>query len=214
VLVAHDWGGALGWLFAHRYSPLIRHLVVVNCTHPKTLVRAALTFDDFQTLRIPWVPIFMVPWFPEFVLTTPLGRKGLRLSFTLREGRPGTMNVALVDELVARFRRSEDMRAPIDYYREMVRMLLLPQRRARLDALYRTPITTPTTLVWGTEDEALSAKVAMKSGRDAGCRVEWRPLRDVGHFVSLEAADQLAQEIRRILGADSAGGEGAGQSNS
>jgi pimeloyl-ACP methyl ester carboxylesterase len=105
VLVCHDWGGALGWIFAHRYSHLIRKLVVVNCPHPRTLVRAVLRFEDFQTIRIPWVPFFQVPWLPEAFMTTALGRKLLKLSFTLREGEKGTMNVALVDELVDRFRQ-------------------------------------------------------------------------------------------------------------
>jgi epoxide hydrolase 4 len=200
ILVSHDWGGALGWIFAHRYSHLIRKLVVVNCPHPKTLVRAVLHFEDFQTIRIPWVPIFEIPWLPEFFLTTELGRRGLKLSFTLREGRPGTMNVALVDELVARFQKPEDMRGPISYYREMVRTQLVPAKRARLEAVYATPITVPVTLVWGAKDGALSARVAMNSGVDAGCYVECRPLPGVGHFVTLEASDKLALEIQRLLG--------------
>jgi pimeloyl-ACP methyl ester carboxylesterase len=199
LLVAHDWGGALGWIFAHRYSHLIRKLVVVNCTHPKTLVRAVLRFQDFQTIRIPWVPPFQVPWLPEFAITTPLGRWLLKLSFTTREGTPGTMYVALVDELVGRFQQPEDVRGPIDYYRQMVLTQILPGRRARLMRIYATSITVPTTLVWGLEDGALSANVALHSFQDAGCPVEWRPLPGVGHFVSLEAPDQLAQEIRRVL---------------
>jgi pimeloyl-ACP methyl ester carboxylesterase len=200
ILVSHDWGGALGWIFAHRYSHLIRKLVVVNCPHPKTLVRAVLRFEDFQTIRIPWVPFFEIPWLPEFFLTTELGRRGLKLSFTLREGRKGTMNVALVDELVARFQKPEDMRGPISYYREMVRTQLVPAKRARLEAVYATPITVPVTLVWGAKDGALSARVAMNSGIDAGCYVECRPLPGVGHFVTLEASDKLALEIQRLLG--------------
>jgi len=200
ILVSHDWGGALGWIFAHRYSHLIRKLVVVNCPHPKTLVRAVLRFEDFQTIRIPWVPFFEIPWLPEFFLTTELGRRGLKLSFTLREGRKGTMNVALVDELVARFQKPEDMRGPINYYREMVRTQLVPAKRARLEAVYATPITVPVTLVWGAKDGALSARVAMNSGIDAGCYVECRPLPGVGHFVTLEASDKLALEIQRLLG--------------
>ena len=200
ILVSHDWGGALGWIFAHRYSHLIRKLVVVNCPHPKTLVRAVLRFEDFQTIRIPWVPFFEIPWLPEFFLSTELGRRGLKLSFTLREGRKGTMNVALVDELVARFQKPEDMRGPINYYREMVRTQLVPAKRARLEAVYATPITVPVTLVWGAKDGALSARVAMNSGIDAGCYVECRPLPGVGHFVTLEASDKLALEIQRLLG--------------
>lgn len=202
VLVCHDWGGALGWIFAHRYSHLIRKLVVVNCPHPRTLVRAVLRFEDFQTIRIPWVPFFQVPWLPEAFMTTALGRKLLKLSFTLREGEKGTMNVALVDELVGRFRQPEDMRGPIDYYREMVRTQLLRARRARLEAVYSQAISVPITLVWGAKDGALSARVAMNSAIDAGRYVELRPLPGVGHFVSLEAANKLAGEIRRLLPSD------------
>ncbi len=200
VLVAHDWGGALAWIFAHRYSHLISQLVVVNCPHPKTLVRAVLHLEDFQTFRIPWVPLFQVPWIPEFLLTTALGRKVLKLSFTLREGQKGTMNVAIVDEIVSRFQKPGDLRGPINYYREMVRTLLVSKKRAQLYAIYNTPITVPTTLVWGEKDGALSARVAMNSGKDAGCAVEWRPLPGVGHFVDLEAPDKLVLEISRVLG--------------
>jgi epoxide hydrolase 4 len=198
VLVGHDWGGALAWIFGHRYSDLISHLVVVNCTHPKTLVRAVLRFEDFQTLRIPWVPFFELPVIPELLFTSRVGRKLLKLSYTLREGQEGTMDVAMVDELVARFQQPEDARGPIQYYREMVSTQILPWKRARLNAVYATPITAPTTLVWGEKDGALSAKVAIKSGRDAGCAVEWRSLAGVGHFVSLEAPDKLANEISRV----------------
>jgi pimeloyl-ACP methyl ester carboxylesterase len=200
VLVSHDWGGALGWIFAHRYSHLIKRLAVVNCPHPKTLVRAVLHFEDFQTIRIPWVPIFEIPWLPELFLTTALGRWTLKLSFTLREGQQGKMDVGLVEELVSRFQRPDDMRGPIEYYREMVSTQLWSEKRARLDAVYRTPITVPTTLVWAAKDGALSARVAMNSELDAGCAVDLRPLPGVGHFVSLEAPDKLAREIRRLLG--------------
>ncbi len=204
VLVSHDWGGALAWIFAHRYSHLVKRFAVVNCPHPRTLVRAVLHFEDFQTIRIPWVPIFEIPWLPELFLSTALGRWVLKLSFTLREGRKGTMDVSLVDELVARFQRPADARPPIQYYREMVSTQIWPAKRARLEAVYRTPITAPATLIWAAKDGALSARVAMNSELDAGCPVDLRPLPGIGHFVSLEAPDELAREIRRLLPAPTA----------
>jgi pimeloyl-ACP methyl ester carboxylesterase len=209
VLVGHDWGGELGWIFAHRYSAFISRLVVVNGTHPRTLVRAALQVDDLQTFRLAFVPFLAVPWLPEHLVATPPGRRLLKLSFTIREGRPGTMDTALVDELVARFHTAAEARAPIEYYRELLRTLILPGRRKRLNAIYDTPITVPITQVWGEEDEALSAEVALKADRDAGRSVEWRPLPGVGHFVSLEAPDKLAREIARVV--PRAAGSGAGQ---
>lgn len=199
LLLSHDWGGALGWIFAHRYPERIRQLVVVNCTHPRTLVRAVFGFEDFQTLRIPWVPPFQIPYLPERFLSTRLGRKLLELSFTLREGSQGHMDRDLVREIVNRFSSTAAMRGPIDYYRAIVRTLLHRDSRARLEAIYAQPIRVPVTLVWGLEDGALSAEVAQNSHRDAGCAVDWRPLAGIGHFVDLEAPELLAAELRRVL---------------
>lgn len=199
LLLTHDWGGAIGWIFAHRYSPLIRHLVVVNCTHPKTLVRAVFHVEDLQPFRIPWVPFFEIPLIPEAFIATLLGRKLLRWSFTSREGRKGTMNREIVDEMVARFQKTSDVKPIIEYYRQMVSTQFTPRKRAQLENVYKNPITVPVTLVWGMEDGALSSKVAFKSGKDAGRDIEIRPLTGVGHFVDLEAADKLAQEVTRLL---------------
>ncbi|CAM2173820.1 Haloalkane dehalogenase [Paraburkholderia sacchari] len=199
VLVSHDWGGALGWIFAHRYSSLISKLVVVNCTHPRTLVRAVVTCEDWQPFRIPWVPFFQIPWFPEWFMTTAIGRKLLKWTFLIRQGQPGTMDVELVDELVARFAKTADMHGPIEYYRQIVLTILLPERHRKLYGLYATPISVPVTVIWGMKDGALPALVARKSFGDAGCNGDWRPLEGVGHFVDLEAWEKLADELERVL---------------
>lgn len=201
-LVSHDWGGALGWIFAHRYSHLIRGLVVINCPHPRTLVRAVLHGEDLQPFRIPWLYFFQIPWLPERLLATRPGRAVLRWSFLLREGRKDSMDRALVDEIVARFETHEDLQRPIDYYRAIARTHLVSAQRRELWDVYARPITAPTTVLWGTRDGALSARVALASGADAGCDVEWRPLPGVGHFVSLEAPQLLAAELRRLLERD------------
>ncbi|WP_328184580.1 alpha/beta fold hydrolase [Marinobacter sp. OP 3.4] len=199
ILLTHDWGGALGWLYGHRFSDRISHLMVVNCTHPRTLVRAVFRLQDFQAFRIPWVLPFQVPWLPEHLIANPVGRKLLELSFTLREGSAGSMDHDLTREIVRRFDTAGDMRGAIEYYRYFVRTLLFPDSRRKLAELYRTPIRVPVTLIWGLEDGALSARVARESHRDAGCPVDWRPLPGIGHFVDLEAPELLARELDRVL---------------
>lgn len=203
VLVGLDWGGALAWIFAHRYSDLIGQLVVVNCPHPKTLTRALLHNTALQTFRAVGAPFLLVPRVPEWLFTTRLGRRGLRLSFLVREGQKGTMDRALVDEIVAQYQKPEDMRGPINYYREIVRTMLTRSRRTQLEAIYTTPISVPVTMVWGMEDGLLPAEVALGSEKDAGRPVAWRPLDGVGHFVDLEASGKLAEELRRVLGPSS-----------
>lgn len=197
LLVGHDWGGALAWCFAHQHSELLRGLAVVNCTHPKTLARAILHCQDWQALRVPWLPVFQIPRLPEWALTTATGRRLLRWSFTAREGYAGHMDMPLVDELVERFRRPADMAGPIDYYRAIVATHLVRRRRTDLLALYDRAIGVPVSLIWGMEDKALSWRVARRSAQDAGCAVDWRPLPGIGHFVNLEAVDALTAELER-----------------
>lgn len=199
VVVGHDWGAELGWILGHRSSPLIRGLVIVNGTHPQTLLRASLRFEQLQPLRLAWIPFFQIPWLPEFFFTTRLGRRALRFSFLVREGSTGEMDRELVDELVSRFRSPADLRGPINYYRGFVRTLLSRRGRARLRQTYKVPITAPITVVWGAEDGALPQGVALQSGRDARQELDWRELRGIGHFVPIEAPGLLAAEIQRVV---------------
>jgi pimeloyl-ACP methyl ester carboxylesterase len=199
ALVSHDWGGALGWIFAHRYSNLISNLVVVNCTHPKTLTRAVLEFEDFQTFRSFYALILQVPIIPELVFTTLIGRKLLEFSCMMLEGKANNINRAALKELLSRFRKPSDLRGPINYYRQLFLSIIVAARRKRLEAVYQSPITVPATLVWGEKDWVLSESVARNSYQDAGCPVEFRSLPGVGHFVELESPELLVAEIRRAL---------------
>ena len=37
VLVGHDWGGIIAWLFTHQYPQMVDRLVICNCPHPAGL---------------------------------------------------------------------------------------------------------------------------------------------------------------------------------
>lgn len=39
ILVAHDWGGAVAWALAMRYSEYLEKLVIINAPHPVTFMR-------------------------------------------------------------------------------------------------------------------------------------------------------------------------------
>jgi epoxide hydrolase 4 len=198
-LLSHDWGGALGWIFAHRYSPQIRSLMVVNCTHPKTLTRAVLEFQDFQTLRSSYVLPLQIPVVPEAILSSPIGRRFMEIACHQLGGRTGRMDMPTLREMLARFQRPQDLRGPINYYRELVRTQFSGAWRARFDQVYSVPIGVPITLIWGKDDFVLSRQVAQQSYRDAGRPVDLRLLPGVGHFVPIEAPETLAAEVRRAI---------------
>lgn len=43
VLIAHDWGGAVGWNFALAHPHLVRRLIIINAPHPYLFLRALAT---------------------------------------------------------------------------------------------------------------------------------------------------------------------------
>ena len=183
ALVSHDWGGALGWIFAHRYSNLIRKLVVVNCTHPKTLTRAVLQVEDFQTFRSSYVLFLLIPRIPELVFTTSVGRKLLEFCCTTLEGHRDKRNATLLREILSHFRKPNDMRGPINYYRQLVLSQLLPKRRARLEALEIGP----------TDPRHFRFSAAQ-----------------IGELVGVEAGRDLRADRPRTGGGWSSGGDGGG----
>ncbi len=197
MLVGHDWGGALAWIYAHRYGRTLSQLVVVNCTHPKTLFRGILERKDGQHLKSWYAGAFQIPWLPERLASANNGAV-LRRAVMGMEGRPGALNQALVDELLARFKTPKDLHGPINYYRELGRMQVSLEGRQALAAIYGQPITCPVTMVWGDQDHALSMAVAQESHREAGQTVEWVTLKGVGHFVSMEDPNSLAQELQAV----------------
>jgi pimeloyl-ACP methyl ester carboxylesterase len=197
ILVGHDWGGGLAWVFGHRYGRVLKHLVIVNCTHPRTLVRGVLQ-RKFGQHRMSWyMGAFQAPRLPELLLTRN-GGDLIRRSFYKMAGDKTRMNKELVEELVAGFRTADDARGPVNYYREAARMQVSLDGRQAMTALYAQTIACPVTMVWGDQDKALAEGLARESHVDAHCEVDFRTLPGVGHFVSLEAPDELAAELDAV----------------
>ncbi len=48
ILVAHDWGGALAWIFATQYPGMIEKLVIINAPHPAVFARELASNPDQQ----------------------------------------------------------------------------------------------------------------------------------------------------------------------
>lgn len=48
ILVAHDWGGAVGWSLAMAYPQYVEKLVIINSPHPATFARELLANEKQQ----------------------------------------------------------------------------------------------------------------------------------------------------------------------
>lgn len=184
-VVAHDWGGLVAWWLAMVAPEQIDRLVVINAPHPQAFRRELVTPD--QMMRSWYATAFQVPFLPEaafrlndFAL--------LERVFRASSVRPG----AFTDEDIRRYReaaaRPGAITAMINYYRAAARYPGPPPRT----------ITTPTLLIWGEEDQALS--IRLTEGLDEwvpGIRVERIP--GVSHWVPAEAPDRVNELLRGFL---------------
>ncbi len=67
-LVAHDWGGAVGWAVATQYPGLINKLAILNMPHPAEMRKAFLSFNFAQLLRSYYIFFFQLPRLPEWFI--------------------------------------------------------------------------------------------------------------------------------------------------
>lgn len=150
-LVAHDWGGALAWMFAEqpRFARRLRSLTQIAGPHPglfqRRLLRAARSPRElgllFDQLRKSWyILAFQLPWLPERLISRKFPELWVR---TLRAGGVAKDDPLLRDFEVEGTRRAA--LAPLALYRQSLLHRPSPLR----------PIELPICLIVPTRDFAL-----------------------------------------------------------
>lgn len=156
-LVAHDWGGALAWMFAEqpRYARRLRSLTVTAGPHPGLMLRRlgrVLTRPSLRELGVTldqlrkswYIFFFQLPRVPEWFLTRKLEQKWVS---ALRAG--GVPK----DDPILRDLDREELRSasltPLALYRQALLRRPAPLR----------PIAVPTCLIVPLRDFALRPEI-------------------------------------------------------
>ncbi len=183
-LLAHDWGAIIAWHFATRRIRPLERLVIMNVPHPEPFRRA---FRRWEQVRRSWyVLFFQIPWLPERLLR-PEALAQMMEDTSVHPERFGPA----VREVYARSAALPGARrAMLDYYRALVRGG--GGRRQR--ALGYSVIETPTLMIWGEQDLALS--LAGTEGTEQWVRdLTLRRLPDASHWVQQDDPET----VNRIL---------------
>jgi pimeloyl-ACP methyl ester carboxylesterase len=195
LLIGHDWGGVIAWIFAlKRVRPLDR-FIVLNFPHPK-LYRDRIARWP-QITRSWYVFLFQLPWFPEFMM-------GSRQARTVRQ----TFYATAVDksrfpeEVLDVYRKNAlipgALTAMINYYRAnwgIRKGGLFAEQRQAIESI----LETPTLMIWGEKDIALGRHLTYgteKLVKDLTLRY----LPDVSHWVQQEAPETVNAMIEAWLG--------------
>jgi len=192
TLVGHDWGAAQAWMFAIRRVRPLQRLVIMNVPHPTCMLRELRGIR--QLLKSWYIFFFQIPWLPEKLLCARRA-KAVGDAFT----KSAVDRSRFPDEVTDVYRqaalRPGAMRSMLNYYRAAFR----GGRASANEEL--SVIATPTLLVWGLEDVALSKETTDGTG-DHVTDLTMRFLPGVSHWVQQEAPETVNAMLLAWLDAE------------
>ena len=172
MLVAHDWGGIVGWHLAAKYPDRFTGLVAVSTGHPSAM-RDALEAGGDQRKRSAYIK--------DFIADDAEEKLSARDGVLLRRAGVSAAELAPILEPGA-------LTGPLNWYRanftgDIAENLACP------------PVEIPTTMVWSDGDGALGRQQAEFSGRYVYSDYRFSELAGVDHWIPQNAAKALASEI-------------------
>jgi len=182
LLVGHDWGGIIAWLFASEALRPLERLAVMNCPHPAAAREAA---GLRQLLRSWYMLFFQIPRLPELALRAGEGRRLVRM-FRRSVSRPDAFSAEDLECFRENVMRPGAAKAMIDYYR----MLFRGPGARRIRRAGPRVIDTPTLLLWGAADFALGVETTHGTGRYVS-DLTLRLLPGISHWVQQDAPETV-----------------------
>lgn len=191
VILAHDWGAIIAWYFAMRKLRPIDRLVAMNGPHPGAYERA---LGARQLARSWYILLFQLPWLPERLLGAGRAR-AIAGMYRRTMTHPERMPDEVVEAYRAAAARPGALTAMLNYYRAIARGG--GGRRQR--ALGYPTLETPTLVIWGEQDMALTKQVALRT-RDFVSELEMRFLPEASHWVQQDEPETVNAILEEWLG--------------
>jgi pimeloyl-ACP methyl ester carboxylesterase len=156
-VVGHDWGAAVTWYLAARYSERISRAAMLSVPHPRIFIKN-LTISPAQLRRSWYILFFQLPWLPEFILRR---RDWALLVRALRNtSPPGVFSDPDLEQYKESWSKKGALTAMLNWYRAA---LLRPSKFA-LDS-EASRVKVPTLLILGKNDQFVDEAVARESLR-------------------------------------------------
>jgi pimeloyl-ACP methyl ester carboxylesterase len=184
-IVAHDWGGTVGWYLASRHASRVRSHISLNSPHPTRFLK--LLVSSRQLFRSWYMFVFQVPWLPERLMAQPgFATRALRGMAVHKDRFP--------DEELAHFDRAINQPGAatcmLNYYRAGLR--------------YPDPIKgkvhVPTQVIWGEQDEALGVECLDGLERYVD-DLRIHRIADASHWVQQDTPDEVNRVLLQFLAA-------------
>lgn len=189
LLIGHDWGAMIAWVFAMERRLPLDGLIIMNVPHPAVFAKV-MRASWRQRLRSWYVAFFQLPGLPEAMMTARGGRAVAKafVDMAVDKSRfpPQITDVYRMNALIP-----GAMTAMINYYRANARLIGRYGDAAPM-------IEVPTLMVWGEEDAAIG--IENTQGYEAYVRdLTLERLPGVSHWVQQEAPERVNAILRAWL---------------
>ncbi len=192
-LVAHDWGGIIGWTFAGKHGPLLKKFVAIDIAHGAAFRKAQIENID-QLMRSWYVWFLQAEAAPEQFFGKDRARQLINWLFRNKYDRE-----VFSEEDINRYRemlsQPGQLTAAFNYYRAN----LSPE------ILYNGPedmfpvVDVPTLLIYGKQDMAFTPSVWEDTAKFCSGPFRAVALDGVGHWAVEQAPEQVTQLILEHL---------------
>jgi len=189
-VVCHDWGAAVGWLYATLFPHRVERLTALSTPHPSAFAARVRTPRQLQASW--YMFMFLTPGVAE----EAMARNGYEL---LKLWWYGTAKVPLgedvVDRYVEMFSRPGALEAGLNWYRANLTVSdLVSDHEVELP-----PVACPVLVLWGMDDAYLVPEVGRLSQRYCEGPYRFIELPDTGHWVQQERPDIVNRELLAFL---------------
>ena len=190
-IVAHDWGGAISWLFVTFYPQLVRRFVVLDVPHP-TAFRTALQTP--AQINLSWyIWFFQSAGVAEKVFGPDLS--GI-LNYLMRDqARPGTFSEADFGEYLTTLSQPGAFEATLNYYRANTTQATVYSA----SSTQFPPIQPPTLLIYGQQDFGFTPLAWQETAKYCAGSFQSVGLEGIGHWSVEEAPAETLRLISEHL---------------
>ncbi len=194
IIVGHDWGGAIAWVFATRHPEATERLIVCSIPHLGVFRKmAAQGFVEHYTAlqRLFYIFFFRTPDVPErfFSKDEYVFFEAYRLS------NPNRFTPEVIAEYKKAIGKPGALTAGLNYYRAN----LPPEVLVGEAPLLEEKIVRPTLFIYGENEQVVSQSVAEWTREFVDAPFTFHSIPNCGHCVQQEEPELVNQYILQFL---------------